>query len=151
VPIRMALLALLLGAREVDIPEGKGTFFIQKRDYSVYKRGTGLTCRNNNCVSRQGTETRYIKPRFYIVSKAPLTLRCIYCEQEIHPQYIASSKWHQGLVEKKRYYRADSTMLNRIQPENLIIFDSENVAQNFGFKPARKGFRGKGKRGNSGS
>jgi len=141
VPIRMALISLLLGAREVDIPEGKGLAFIQKRDYPVYRRDTGVRCLNKNCVSNQETETRYIKPVFQIVSNDPLTLRCVYCDHEIHPQYIASSKWHQGIVENKRYYSANSFMLGRIQPENLIIFDSEDEALARGFKPGKRALR----------
>jgi hypothetical protein len=138
VPIRMALIALLLGAKGVDIPEEKRPTFAQKRDYQVYKRDTGLRCRNRECVTNQETETRYIKPEFEIVSNDPLTLRCAYCEHEIHPQYIASSKWHQGIAENKRYYYADSFMLGRIQQENLIIFDSEDEALARGFKLGKK-------------
>ncbi|UCH51251.1 MAG: aspartate carbamoyltransferase [Chloroflexota bacterium] len=142
VPIRMALIALLLGAKEVDIPEEKGPSFARKRDYRVYKRSTRLRCRNRKCVTNQETETRYIKPEFEIVSNEPLTLRCVYCEHEIHPQYIASSKWHQGIAENKRYYYADSFMLGRIQQENLIIFDSEDEALARGFKLGKRGSRG---------
>ncbi|MCJ7521394.1 MAG: aspartate carbamoyltransferase [Dehalococcoidia bacterium] len=138
VPIRMALVALLLGAKVVDIPEEKRPTFAQKRDYQVYKRDTGLRCRNRECVTNQETETRYIKPEFEIVSNDPLTLRCAYCEHEIHPQYIASSKWHQGIAENKRYYYADSFMLGRIQQENLIIYDSEDEALARGFKLGKK-------------
>ena len=125
-------------ATELDIPEEKRPTFAQKRDYQVYKRDTGLRCRNRECVTNQETETRYIKPEFEIVSNDPLTLRCAYCEHEIHPQYIASSKWHQGIAENKRYYYADSFMLGRIQQENLIIFDSEDEALARGFKLGKK-------------
>ncbi|MEE9400621.1 MAG: aspartate carbamoyltransferase [Dehalococcoidia bacterium] len=138
VPIRMALISLLLGAKEVDIPQGKGLAFTQKRDYLVYKRDTGVRCLNKNCVSNQETETRYIKPVFQKVANDPLTLRCIYCEHEIYPQYIASSKWHTGMLKNKRYYSANSFMLGRIQPENLIIFDSEDEALARGFKPGKR-------------
>ena len=68
----------------------------------------------------------------------PLTLQCLYCEHEVHPRYIASSKWHQGTAEHKQYYRADSFMLGRIQQENLLIFDSEDEARARGFKPGRR-------------
>jgi hypothetical protein len=56
----------------------------------------------------------------------------------MHPPYIASSKWHQGIVEKKRYYKADSFMLGRIRPENLIVFDSEDEARRQGFKLGKR-------------
>ncbi len=141
VPIRMALIALLLGAKEIDIPEGKRPSFAPEREYHVYKRDTGLRCQNRKCVTNQETETRYIKPEFKIVSSDPLVLRCVYCEHEIHPQYIASSKWHQGVAEYKRYYYADSYMLGRIQQENLIIFGSEDEALARGFKLGKRGRR----------
>jgi len=138
VPIRMALLSLLLGCKAVDIPEKKVPSFAQQREYPVYKRETGVRCQNKKCVSIQETEREYMKHEFQIVSNEPLTLRCVYCEHEMHPPYIASSKWHQGIVEKKRYYKADSFMLGRIRPENLIVFDSEDEARRQGFKLGKR-------------
>ena len=138
VPVRMALIALLLGAKDAGLPEGEVADFARRKEYPVYTRDTGLECRNSRCVTNQATETRYIRPEFEVVSHDPLTLRCVYCEHEIHPRFIASSKWHQGIAENKRYYRADSSMLGRIQPENLIIFESEAAAQARGFMPGKK-------------
>ena len=136
VPVRMALLALLLGAKEVTINEDKDSF-IREIDYPVYKRDSGVKCPNRDCVSNQETEVRYIKPKFKVVSRQPLTLRCIYCDHELHPQYIASSEWHEGRLENKRYHRADSHFARKIRPENLIIFASEKEAQAQHFKPSR--------------
>ena len=134
-PVRMALLALLLGAKEVTIPEEEDSF-VRKIDYPVYKRDSGVKCPNTNCVSNQETEVRYIKPEFKIVSREPLTLRCIYCEHELHPRYIASSEWHEGKLENKKYHSADSHFAWKINPENLIIFASEKEAQAQQFKPS---------------
>ena len=133
VPVRMALLALLLGAKEVKIPEREDSL-VRKIDYPVYKRDSGVKCPNTKCVSNQETEVRYIKPEFKIVSLEPLTLRCIYCEHELYPRYIASSEWHEGKLENKKYHSADSHWARKIKPENLIIFDSEEGAQSQGFK-----------------
>ena len=135
VPVRMALIALLLGAKEVTISEGDDSF-IRKVDYPVYKRDSGVRCPNPTCVSNQETEIRYIKPEFKIVSFEPLTLKCIYCEHELNPQYIASSDWHEGKLESKKYHSVDSHLIRRIKTENLIIFDSEDEAHNQGFKPS---------------
>jgi len=135
IPVRMALLALLLGAKDVAIPEVDDSF-VRKVDYPVYKRDSGVKCSNRNCVSNQETETKYIKPEFKIVSFEPLTLRCIYCEHELKPQYIASSDWHEGKLENKKYHSADSYWVRRIKPENLIIFASENKAQAHQFQPS---------------
>ena len=135
VPIRMALIALLLGAKKMDIskPEAPAA---QKIAYPMYKRDSGIRCSNPRCVSIQETETKYIKPEFKIVDLEPLTLRCIYCEHEAKPQYIASSDWHQGLLASKKYHSADSHLTRKIKPQNLIIFDSESEAQARGFKPS---------------
>jgi len=135
VPVRMALIALLLGAKEVTVSK-EAASFIQKIDYPVYKRDSGLRCSNPLCVSNQETETRYIKPEFKIVSLKPLILSCIYCEHELHPRYIASSDWHQGKLENKKYHSADSHWIRKIKPENLIIFGSEDEAKAWGFKPS---------------
>ncbi|MDH5695177.1 MAG: aspartate carbamoyltransferase [Dehalococcoidia bacterium] len=135
VPARMALIALLLGAKEVSIPR-EDVSFIQKIDYPVYKREFGTNCSNPRCVSIQKTETKYIKPKFKIVDKQPLTLRCVYCDHEVHPQYIASSDWHEGRLENKKYHSADSHWARKIKSENLIIFDSESEAEAHGFKPS---------------
>ncbi|HEY93294.1 MAG TPA: aspartate carbamoyltransferase [Dehalococcoidia bacterium] len=135
VPIRMALIALLLGDKEVDIPD-KEVPPIQKRAYPLYRRDSGISCPNLNCVSVQETETRYMKPEFEIVTNEPLTLRCVYCEHEVRPKYIASSEWHQGMLKSKKYHSAHSHLVRRIKPENLIIFNSESEAQAHGFKPS---------------
>ncbi len=135
VPIRMALIALLLGAKEASIPEEDDSF-IQKRDYHVYKRESGIKCSNPRCVSVQEPETKYIKPEFKIVNDQPLTLRCVYCEHEVHPRYIASSEWHEGRTDTKKYHSTDSHWAKKIRPENLIIFNSEVEAEAHGFKPS---------------
>jgi aspartate carbamoyltransferase catalytic subunit len=136
VPVRMALVALLLGAKKMDTPKPEAPP-AQQIAHPVYKRDFGVRCPNPRCVSTQETETRYIKPEFKIVDLEPLTLRCIYCEHEVHPRYIASSEWHQGLLANKKYHSAVSHLVRKIKPENLIIFDSESEAQAQGFKPSR--------------
>ena len=135
VPIRMALIALLLGAKEVSI-SGEEDSFAQKKEYAMYRRDLGVKCSNPRCVSVQETEIKYIKPEFKIVSYQPLTLRCTYCEHEVHPQYIASSDWHEGRTATKKYHSADSHWIRKIKPENLIIFGSESEAETHGFKPS---------------
>ena len=133
VPVRMALLALLLGAREVTIPEADSPPPI---DYPVYRQDSGLRCPNPRCVSVQATEMKYLKPEFKIVNTQPLTLRCIYCEHGFEPKYVASAEWHEGTLDAKRYHSADSHWAQKIRPENLIVFHTEEEAQARGFKPS---------------
>ena len=135
VPIRMALLALLLGAKEVPIP-GKEDSVTPRIEYAAYNRDSGIRCPNPRCVSVQETEVKYIKPEFKIVDMKPLTLRCVYCEHGFEPGYVASSEWHEGKIDTKKYHSADSHWIKKIKPENLIIFDSASAAEARGFKPS---------------
>jgi aspartate carbamoyltransferase catalytic subunit len=135
VPIRMALVALLLGSQQVDIAEEKESF-IKAREYPPYRRGYGVKCANPRCVSVQKTEANYIRPEFKIVNRRPLVLRCLYCEHEVYPQYVASSDWHEGRLASKKYHSADSHWATKIKPENLIIFDSASEAKAQGFQPS---------------
>jgi len=136
VPVRMALIALLLGTKEISIPREDDSF-IRKIDYPVYRRDFGIRCSNPRCVSMQETEMKYLKPEFKIVDREPLTLRCVYCEHGFEPKYVASSDWHEGRLANKKYHSADSHLTRKIKPENLIIFDSESEAEAHGFKPSR--------------
>ena len=131
VPVRMALLALLLGTKEVSVP-GEEDLSVPKRDYPLYRHNFGFIDHNPKCVSQQDTEKRYIKPEFKIISKEPLILSCVYCEHEIYPQYIASSDWHEGKVDTKKYHSAKTYWVRNIKPENLIIFNTETEAQKWG-------------------
>ncbi len=133
VPVRMALIALLLGIKE--LPTTTGELVEQKVEYPVYSRETGIRCPNSRCVSLQDTEQKYIKHEFKIVNREPLTLRCIYCEHGFEPKFVASTEWHEGTLEGKKYHRADSYWAKKIKPENLIIFSSESAAEALGYKP----------------
>ena len=133
VPVRMALVALLLGVKEIPPPQEDS---LPKIDYPVYKRDFGVRCPNPRCVSVQETETKYLKPEFKIVSFKPLTLRCVYCEHGFEPRYVASSEWHEGTIAEKKYHSAQSHWARNIEPKNLIIFDSETEAEAHGFKPS---------------
>jgi len=135
VPVRMALIAYLLGVKQVDIPEFES--FLRKIDYPLYRRDYGIKCLNPRCVSVQESETKYIKPEFKMVSTQPLTLRCVYCEHEMQPHYIASADWHEGKKDTKKFHSAESHWVRKIRPENLIVFDSADTAKTRGFKPSR--------------
>ena len=133
VPVRMALIALLLGTRESSVSEEYESF-VQQVEYPVYKRAFGVRCSNPRCVSTQESETKYLKPEFKVVSHKPLTLRCVYCEHGCEPKYVASSDWHEGSLDNKKYHSAGSHWARKIKPENLILFDSESEAEAHGFK-----------------
>jgi aspartate carbamoyltransferase catalytic subunit len=133
VPVRMALLALLLGARDTDIP-GQGT--PPDVGYPSLQHDPRPVCPNPKCVSIQKTETRYLTPDYKIVNTSPLTLRCTYCEHGFEPKFVASAEWHEGKLDTKKYHSADSHWAKDIRPENLIVFADEAEAQAHGFKPS---------------
>lgn len=134
VPVRMALISLLLGAKQVDVAR-KSTPAGQRGGFPRYDRGYGVSCVNPNCVSVN--EPGYIKPQFQIVDLKPLILRCEYCEHEIRPRFVASSEWHDGTIKAKKYHASDSHWAEKIRLENLILFDSEEAARAHGFQPSR--------------
>jgi aspartate carbamoyltransferase catalytic subunit len=132
VPVRMALLAALLGVKDIDTADG-----VAPTSFPLYQHDTDLQCPNPRCVTRQPSEANYIRSKFRIVDTAPVTLRCVYCEHGYEPKYIASSDWHQGVVENKRYHRANSHLGKQIKPENLVVFDTAEQAEAHGYKPGQ--------------
>jgi aspartate carbamoyltransferase catalytic subunit len=133
VPVRMALMALLLGVKEVAAPEIETP---PPAAYPRYQQEPHPVCPNPRCVSIQTTETKYLKPEFKVVNTSPLTLRCVYCEHGFEPKFVASSESHEGKAEFKKYHGADSHWAKDIRPENLIVFNTEEEALASGFKPS---------------
>jgi len=133
VPVRMALLALLLGAREPARPVPPPA----PPSLPVYRRDSGIRCTNPACVTAQESEKRYIANEFVLVSREPLTLRCVYCEHGFQPAFVASTDWHEGKLEYKRYHGARSRWARDIKPENLVVFASAADAEARGYRPGR--------------
>ena len=133
VPVRMALLALLLGVKDAAVPEAESPPVIE---HPTLHHESGLRCPNPRCVSTQKTEIKYLKPEFRIVNQDPLTLRCAYCEHGFEPKYVASADWHEGKLDTKKYHRADSHWARTIRPENLVAFRTEADARAQGYKPS---------------
>ncbi len=133
VPVRMAILAAFLGAKEVEIPKIESP---TPPAYPAYRREISPSCPNPRCVSVQATETKYLKPEFKIVNNQPLTLRCVYCEHGFEPMFLASTEWHEHKLETKKYHSAKSHWARYIRPENLLVFNTEEEAQAHGYKPS---------------
>ncbi len=133
VPVRMAVLAAYLGAKDVHIPKIDSP---APMEYPTYRQEISPVCPNPRCVSVQPTEMKYLKPEFKIVNNAPLTLRCIYCEHGFEPKFVASTDWHEHKLDTRKYHSASSHWTKDIRPENLIAFGTEAEAQAHGFKPS---------------
>ncbi len=132
VPVRMALISLILGKKNVSIEEEDA---VPGVDYPVHRQDSGITCPNPRCVSVKDTETKYLKPEFKLVRRDPLTLRCVYCEHGFEPKFVASVSKHEGKAESRQYHRSDSRFAHTVKPENLLVFDSEEHAMASGFQP----------------
>jgi hypothetical protein len=141
----MALIAFLLGIRECTGP-GVDDSSLPLVDYPIYRDNRGVRCSNQACVSVQPSEVKYLLPEYRIVNRDPLTMRCIYCEHGFTPEYVASSEWHEGRPENKRYHRADSYWARMIKPENLIIFNTMEEAEANGFMPGKHEGRSKARK-----
>ncbi len=133
VPVRMALLAAMLGVRDIEVPSLESP---SVPSYPAYRQEPVPRCTNPTCVSVQSTEIKYLKPEFLIVNTRPLTLRCVYCEHGIEPKFVASAEWHEGKSDTKKYHNADSHWAHTIHPENIIAFTSEEEARSYGYKPS---------------
>jgi aspartate carbamoyltransferase catalytic subunit len=133
VPVRMALLAALLGVKEITVPRVDSPPPIE---YPVYRHEISPRCPNPRCVSVQATEAKYLKPEFRIVKTRPLTLRCAYCEHGFEPKFVASTDWHEHKPETRKYHAADSHWSSSIRPENLIVFNTDEEALALGYKPS---------------
>jgi len=133
VPVRMALLAALLGVKDIQIPKVDSP---PPAPYPAYQQAISPQCPNPRCVSVQPTEMKYLKPEFKVVNMKPLTLRCVYCEHGFEPKFVASTDWHEHKLDTKKYHSAISHWARDIRPENLIAFNSEEEAQAHGFRPS---------------
>jgi aspartate carbamoyltransferase catalytic subunit len=72
VPVRMALIALLLGAVEPKVSEGR-----KKKIVKLAKEISGVRCLNRRCVTNS---ERYAVPKFCQVPGKSQLLRCYYCD-----------------------------------------------------------------------
>jgi len=122
VPVRMALMATLLGV-------GKASLSQPKAAKESYSNSEGIACPNPRCVSNDDAEKRYLVPRFWVVPTTPPLLRCTYCEVEVKAGCV-------GSISTRRYY-TDTSVLKSMKLPDVIVFASEQEAQKAGFEPAR--------------
>jgi aspartate carbamoyltransferase catalytic subunit len=83
VPIRMALIALLLQVDSEFAPAAfDGGFRVS--DEKAAELGAGdIVCPNTNCISHDPLEAANAVPKFYRIDSKPPRLRCFYCETDV--------------------------------------------------------------------
>ena len=122
VPIRMAILALLLGRLQFSArPPESG-----ERPFPV--EGGHNPCPNQNCITH--TEERHRRMAFKLTSRDPLGAACAYCSQEIPIGLV-------GCSTTLHYHARDSAVARKIRPDHLIFFRDEAEALAQGFSAVR--------------
>jgi hypothetical protein len=136
VPVRMALISLLLGCspRVVQPSEWTGEDW-RPVVHPRYEHDTGVRCPNDRCVANQPSEMRYLPQRFSIIAGVPPRLRCFYCDYELEPAVIATSEAYDEPFSRRKYHPARSRWAATIRPENLLLFTSAAEAERAGFRP----------------
>jgi aspartate carbamoyltransferase catalytic subunit len=132
VPIRMALLSLLLNLDKKDSLERFDGGF-ERPKYAIYDQANniGIRCRNKNCIVHDEAEGQYARNKFFVVATARNDgsyLRCFYCETDIE-RFVVAHK-------KNKWYTKDTAALlsqNEHQLRELIIFADETAARDGGF------------------
>ena len=120
VPIRMAILASLLGA----VPSAVEHQGVDTR-YHPLSAG-GNPCPNATCVSR--TEARHVTALYRVAARTPLRAYCGYCSHEL---VFALA----GCTTTRHYHERDSVELRKVRPDHLAFFRDAAEAEALGFTP----------------
>jgi len=121
VPIRMAILAVLLGRVELrakSAPASPGLYDVP---------GGVNPCPNPTCVSH--TEQRHVTPLFKLTARHPLRAACGFCCQEIPIAYV-------GCSTTRHFHQRDSAAARKIRPDHLVFFRDEDEAAAMGYSSA---------------
>ncbi|HEY4406200.1 MAG TPA: hypothetical protein VGN55_16250, partial [Xanthobacteraceae bacterium] len=132
VPVRMALISLLLGLNKgKSLHRFEGGFDKQKYPLYDQPRHIGIHCINRNCIVHEPMEAQYVRNRFQLVKTAATEgckLRCDYCESDIESFVVAH--------KKNKWFAKDAALLLREDEHNrreLIVFADDADAREAGF------------------
>jgi aspartate carbamoyltransferase catalytic subunit len=118
VPIRMAILAFLLGRVKLEAAS-------VALDVQFHRVPLGPNpCHNPTCVSR--TETRHVSALFRLASRFPVRANCGYCSHELFTPLV-------GCTTTGHFHESDSPAARRIRPDHMVFFESEAQATGLGF------------------
>ncbi|MFT4710902.1 MAG: aspartate carbamoyltransferase catalytic subunit [Planctomycetota bacterium] len=118
VPIRMAILGMLLGRIDIDAvsPEPR------RAVYTVNLPGN--PCPNRGCISH--TELRQAPASYRVVSRSPIRAVCSYCSHALEIALV-------GEVGQQRVMRPDSLGAEQIPLEGLVFFRGRAEARAAGY------------------
>lgn len=133
VPIRMALIALIMGlVKDKSLARYPGGFVADKHQHYADALREGITCRNPNCITHDPLEQSSVYPKFAIVpapTSSKAVLRCHYCETDID-HFVMARRDDRKLI-------ADAGGLASMSSKDLahhIFFADDNTAHAAGFK-----------------
>jgi aspartate carbamoyltransferase catalytic subunit len=126
VPIRMALIALLLNIdRQFSLQQFDRGFLPADRHIYEQPRESGFLCANLNCISHDPLDVQNAAPKFHLIAAKPPRLRCFYCEYDME-DFVAGHK------RTKAYERPREINLER-PARDLVFFPDDQVAEAHGY------------------
>jgi aspartate carbamoyltransferase catalytic subunit len=132
VPIRMALISLLLGLNKgKSLHRFEGGFGKQKFPLYDQPFAVGMHCGNRNCIVHEPMESLYVRNRFFVVptdAGEGCKLRCAYCESDVE-RFVVAHK-------KNKWYTKDAAALlthDEHHLRELIVFALDTDAREAGF------------------
>jgi aspartate carbamoyltransferase catalytic subunit len=133
VPIRMALISLLLGLEGTAFETFPGGF--RKPEWPLYDQplATGMRCANPNCIVHEPMEGPYVRNKFHVVPIGDSAgLRCLYCENDVD-RFVVANK-------KGKWFSTDGGLVAKLTTHKLkdfVFFASEHEAQGHGYHSKR--------------
>ena len=121
VPVRMAILAFLLGRIDLESTERPAPRVF--RDVP----GGHNPCVHPSCIST--TEDRHALPAHRLLSRHPLRASCAYCDTELPFQVVGDSS-------KGVFWTRDNPAVRRVDADHLVFLADGEVATTAGFQPA---------------
>lgn len=121
VPIRMAILAWLLGRLPMS------TAAASAPAVGVPVPSGPNPCPNPSCISR--TEARHVEPRIQLLGRDPMRAACDYCARRIDFQVI-------GCSSTGVFHQPDAPTVRQILDEHLVFFESAAAARELGYREA---------------
>ena len=135
VPIRMALIALMMGLIKdksfARYPDGFASTKAARYEDAARE---GIACRNPNCITHDPLEQHAAFSKFTIVpapTSSRSVLRCHYCETDVDHFLLA----HRG----ERWFASDAAMLTTLSSKDLkayVLFADADTARARGYAPA---------------
>jgi hypothetical protein len=131
VPIRMALISLLLSLRaDRNLQKFEGGFDSLKEPLYSHPLSLGIRCANKNCISHEPMEAQYVGNKFHVVKNGSTRLRCFYCENDVE-NFVVGHR-------KNLWFADDTSLLSRpSEPgfKDLVAFATAEDAIAAGYHP----------------